>query len=641
MATVLFFIFLPFKKLRRNNCLMAVLLSVAIFSFNFILAQSGYVNASNGNMQREIKGIICQTPYSSDYSNSYVIKVLGENYKIRYVSEYDKGFKQGEKVSGRVILQENKDNTDYFENALSSKIYFNCFEGDDCLIATTGEKDFIYYYAGELKAWFVETISQKLSGENNAIAKAMSIGDRSGLSDKITTNFNYSGISHLLVVSGLHLSLWSLGIMKIMQKSEKTRRFMVPVGLFCLVGFIILTGLSVSVIRAGFMVGFVLISKAIKRHSDSLNSIGFAVTLIILTNPFSPYSASLWLSVLSTTGILVFYEPIRKWMSDFRVLKKLTRNPIFNFILTSVAISISTAISTMPVFIIKFNMMPIASVITNFLAVNIGLILMVSTVFGVFAHLLGLSLIADFLFFVVGVCGTFLQRVAEEIGSWRYSTISVASPIFKYFLLFSIFALIMAYVFKKHNIIVFKGVATMLSVLLVLVTLFTVSDDYNTMSVYIDNRAENTVAVVNFKGDTVLFGNPDKKQIRNIRNMMTRHNAKSINGFESFSEEARVVAAEFVFADENASGYKFNKLECGTEIIYKNVNLLLINNFPYENHFKKDIKYDIIILNMPIEDEFLWLNGLLRNENSLLLCVQKDEAVSIDCKREKFYATYN
>ena len=112
-ATVLFCLSLFFKKTRKSKIFLTVLLSVAIFSMSFITAQNEYIEISSEDMHREIEGVVCQTPTNSDYANTYIIKVYGENYKIRYVSEYDMGWVQGDTVSGKIILQENKENTDY------------------------------------------------------------------------------------------------------------------------------------------------------------------------------------------------------------------------------------------------------------------------------------------------------------------------------------------------------------------------------------------------------------------------------------------------------------------------------------------------------------------------------------------------
>ncbi len=648
-ATVLFCLFLLLKKTRNNKIILTVLLSVAVFSTSFIVVQNEYVNKSSGDMHREIKGVICQTPKISDYANTYIIKVYGEDYKIRYISETDRGFKQGDIVSGKVILQENKENIDYFESALASKVYFNCFENDETKLNSTNDKNMIYYYSGMVKEWFVSVVSHYLPCESGAISNAMSIGDRTRLSYETTTMFNYSAISHLLVVSGLHLSLWSLGIIKLLQKKEKIRKYVVPIGLACLVGYSILTGLSVSVIRAGLMVGFVLIGKLFRRDADSLNSIGCAVTFIVLSNPFSPFSASLWLTVLSTTGILVFYEPIKNWILSFKVFESSKENNFVNFVVTSISISLATAVFTMPVFIIYFKMMPIASLLTNLLAVDLAMVLMVSTVFGVLCHSLHLLWLSQLLFSIVGVIGTFLQTVAKTIGMWEYSTVSVASQIFDYFLIFVIFVVVITYFLKKKNINIFKGAATFLSVVFVLITLFTTAYDYNTVSIYINNENDNMIVLANYKRNTTIFGCPNKKQATTIRDIMMTHNAKKIDNIVTDAKNLSILMnlEENLLANENcrinelSDQYKVTKNEYGTEITYKNVKLLLINDLFYENCFENTIKYDIIITTMLSEDEKLYLSLLLQNENSVLLCVEDGETVSINCKWEKFYATYN
>lgn len=648
-ATVLFLLLIAFKKTRKNKVILTVLLSVMLFSISFVLAQSEYAKLINSNENKEIKGVVCQTPDSSDYAHTYIIKVFDENYKIRYVSEFDREFKQGDIVSGKITLQKNKENIDYFESALTSKIYFNCFETEESKLKITNEKNHVYYYSGLVKEWFRDVVATYLPSESGEIAKAMTMGDKSSLSDETTTMFNYSGISHLLVVSGLHLSLWSLGIIKILQKKEKIRKYVVIIGLGCLVGYSILTGLSMSVIRAGLMVGFLLVGKMFKRDSDSLNAIGCAVSVIVLSNPFTPYSASLWLTVLSTTGILVFSEPIKNWILGFKPFKKIEKYGFADFVISSVAISFATAVFTAPAFITHFKMMPIASVIANLLAVDLALILMVFTIVGVFFHLCGLLWLSQIIFSVVGVIGTFLQNVANIIGNSEYSTISVASPIFDYFLIFAIILLDVAFYLKSRNKNIFKGVVTVLSISFVLVTLFTTAYDYNAVSIHINNRNDNVIVISNYQGDTTLFGCPDKEQVRVVRDLMMTHNDKKIdNVFMSEIKTPTIMNLEkSLLADENckinqsSNQYEMVKRDYGTQITYKNVKLLLINDFSCENCFENTIKYDIIITTMQNEDEKQYLSSLLRNENSLLLNVEKGETISIDCKWEKVYVTYN
>ena len=114
---------------------------------------------------------------------------------------------------------------------------------------------------GEIKNWFTDIVDTYIPGESGAIAKAMTIGDKSEISDTTIDYFNYAGTSHLLVISGLHLTLWSIGIMRFIEKSSKLRKYTVIIGFACLLGYSALTGFSVSVIRAGAMIGAVLDGK--------------------------------------------------------------------------------------------------------------------------------------------------------------------------------------------------------------------------------------------------------------------------------------------------------------------------------------------------------------------------------------------
>lgn len=274
-ATVIFCVFIVFKKLRKYKFIIFSLFAVAIYIISFIFTQSIYINAENKfENQTKISGVVCQTPQETDYAFTYVIKLHNENYKIRYVSEDNKMFREGDVVSGIVTRSEEQFKDVFFENSLSSKIYFTFFEGEDTFIDKTGEINGFYKDLGTVKNWFSDIIDTYIPGESGAIAKAMTIGDKSEIPDTTIDCFNYAGTSHLLVISGLHLTLWSIGIMRFIEKSSRLRKYTVIIGLACLLGYSALTGFSVSVIRAGAMIGAVLVGKALHRDADSINSIG-------------------------------------------------------------------------------------------------------------------------------------------------------------------------------------------------------------------------------------------------------------------------------------------------------------------------------------------------------------------------------
>ena len=127
-ATVTFCLFIAFKKLRKYKFVVFSLFAVIIYIISFIFTQSTYINAEKQcEKPTKIIGVVCQTPQETDYAFTYIIKLSNENYKIRYVSEDNKMFREGDVVSGIVTRSDEQFKDVFFENSLSSKIYFTFY----------------------------------------------------------------------------------------------------------------------------------------------------------------------------------------------------------------------------------------------------------------------------------------------------------------------------------------------------------------------------------------------------------------------------------------------------------------------------------------------------------------------------------
>lgn len=531
-AIVIFCFLLPFKKLRKQMTVLFSLVAIVIYSVSFLFAQFGYYNVKE-NLQNtnEITGTVCQTPTISDYSFTYIIKCDDENYKIRYVTKDDKFLTEGDRVRINFNATEEENfNDDFFEYSLSSKIYFTVFEGEKTAIEQIKGENWYYSKIGRIKNSFSSVVDEYLPNGAGNMAKAMTIGERSQLEDRIVDYFNYSGTSHLLVISGLHITMWSLGIMKIFGRFIKSKKVLVALSLFTLFTYSAVTGFGVSVIRAGMLVGMVIVSKLFDRDADSLNSIGLALVVILMVNPFSVYSVSLWLTVLSTVGILVLSHPMIRLIENSCRRKQVPINNFTNFVINSFSISLSTSICTLPVFIVKLGMLPIGSIFANLIMVDLALLLMVLTVFGVALHLLSIHFLVRPIFMIVGLLADFLTLVAEKIGMADWSTISVSYKAFEYYLIALIFGVIIAFALRKSYKNIVKHIAVVLSVMFILTVCYTMAYDYNNPCVeflFMDNQP---VIMVKSGNTSFLMGDSRKKTLTNIKAMLNAHNEKALDG---------------------------------------------------------------------------------------------------------------
>ena len=615
VAAIIFCLILPFKVIRKNKFVLFALASVIAFSLSFMLCQFQYVQAEqNMGETVNVRGVVCQTPIHSDYAHTYVIKLENENYKVRYVTEDNRFFTEGTVVSGTVKIGiEEYTESDILESSLASRVYFTFFEDEEFRLNSTGEMNIFYKALGEIKNTFTSLTYSYIPSENGGIANAMTIGDRSGISSATTEQFNYAGSSHLLVVSGLHLSLWAFGIIKFLRKNSFLRRCAVPISFAVLLFYSALTGFSVSVIRAGAMVGAVIIGKALRRDADSLNSIGVGVAGILLFNPFAAYSVSLWFTVLSTVGILVFQKPLEKWIYSTSIGSRFGKFSLFRFLVSSSTVSLSATVCTLPVFIVCFEFLPWAAVLSNILMVDAAMIVMVTTVAGAMLHCLHIYPLAQLAYLISGALGGFLRFCAEKIGLAEWSGLPMSNEYYKIFLIATVILVLVAYTLRKRLPYIPKLSSVALTVTFVFISIISVLCDYNTPTVEISEINSQPIVHINYRGESVIIGSRDKSSVIWINDMLNRHGKKSpellvvTDTNESTFSQILNYQQTFYFSDvafcdridSLSMGGDFqidlSQYETHIEFSYDSKNIVYIYGETEENLFKNGKVYDTII----------------------------------------------
>ena len=221
-------------------------------------------------------------------------------------------------------------------------------------------------------------LSLKLRGrfvpEIGSVAAAVCVGDRSGLADSIQENYRYAGVAHLLVVSGLHLSLVTGVVGALLPRRRRTMRNLLMI--VAVLAFMALTGFTASVIRAGVMALLVCLASLLSESADSRTSLGAAVFLLTAFNPACAADAGLLLSVSATLGILLAneqFECFREQRAQRRREKKKQKTGrlerIFMGIANSIFLSAAAAVATIPVLVAIGGEISLFSVLTNLVAV--------------------------------------------------------------------------------------------------------------------------------------------------------------------------------------------------------------------------------------------------------------------------------
>ena len=300
------------------------------------------------------------------------------------------------------------------------------------------------------------------------------------------------------------------------------------------------------------------------------------------------------------------------WIKEKTRDKSISKLPLFNDLLASVAISFSTTVFTFPVFVFNYNTIPMASILSNFIMVNVALVLMLLTVFGVISHLLFLYPIARICFIITGILGKFLHYSAEKIGMYAWSTVSLNHKYYKYFFVLLIFAVIIVTIAKKHSFDLIKPVTAGLSVLFILTTLYCTGYDYNTPSVEIATSEDDLIILANSKGKSVLIGTNHNDVVRATEEMLSRHNKKTLDTIFVTEKKENTVSkiinlhnnfgkADVYFCNEK-SEYADESLYINLEntdcikIISNGQQISVVNSEKTENLFENAKDCDIIIV---------------------------------------------
>ena len=221
-----------------------------------------------------------------------------------------------------------------------------------------------------------------LEGSRLAIISAITLGEKRLLSNDVKDTFSAAGVSHILVVSGMHVGFIFLIIMWLMSILPYRRRWiMVCLGLVILWSYALLTGLAPSVVRATFMFSMMLIFKVMGEKYRIKHALFFSTTILLLCNPNTLFDVGFQLSYLAVAGIVYFYSLVYKRILTFK------SRPL-RWLLSSVAVTVSAQILTLPIVIYQFNQLPIYFIISNLFVTSFAPILFLGGVL-----LLGLSYI--------------------------------------------------------------------------------------------------------------------------------------------------------------------------------------------------------------------------------------------------------
>lgn len=210
-----------------------------------------------------------------------------------------------------------------------------------------------------------EIIEEVFPEDAFGFAKALLLGDRTDVDYETSTAFKDSGISHIIAVSGLHVSIL-FGLVYFV--SGRRRWLTALIGIPVVLIFAAIAGFTPSILRASIMQILMMAAMLLGKEYDRITSLSFAALVMMLVNPLVVSSVSFQLSFACMLGIILWSEPIRLWLMDKKRLGR-WKGKAVNWFSSGISVSLSAMVLTTPLVAVHFGTISLVSALTNLLTV--------------------------------------------------------------------------------------------------------------------------------------------------------------------------------------------------------------------------------------------------------------------------------
>ena len=203
-------------------------------------------------------------------------------------------------VSGKLILPNKNSNFklfNYRNYLLSKKIYY-IVKADSIKKIKNNNK--IHYL---IKQKIINHIN---SIPNNSYLKSFILGDNSSIPEETLSSYRQNGISHLFAVSGMHVTLLSSFLLKLLNKINKKELVNEIIVMAFLLFYMFIVSFSVSIIRATLMIVLAKLSKLLNIKLKTIEIFILVLIITLFLNPFYLFSISFQFSFIVSLYLIVF-----------------------------------------------------------------------------------------------------------------------------------------------------------------------------------------------------------------------------------------------------------------------------------------------------------------------------------------------
>lgn len=249
-------------------------------------------------------------------------------------------------------------------------IAFVCFAREEWEVKGHSEPSWLKARALQIRNYFRERMVEAgLSGQELAVSEALLLGQSSEIDPQLLASYSASGTLHVLSVSGMHVALVFVVLLKLLaplEKKKKGKWLSFAIQFLVIWFYAFMTGMSPSVLRSVTMLSVIIAGKIINRKSHLLNTLAASAIILLIADPMLCEDAGFLLSYCAVAGIVIVQPMIEQW---WKPQSKIVQ-PLWSLI----SVTIAAQIFTFPLGLYFFQQFPTWFILTNLVIIPLSTI---------------------------------------------------------------------------------------------------------------------------------------------------------------------------------------------------------------------------------------------------------------------------
>ena len=173
------------------------------------------------------------------------------------------------------------------------------------VLRCVGDSRFLAEALYQLRKRLTESICKNAKDKTAGILAVMTLGEKSVLDQEVKEQYQKAGISHVLVISGLHISMLGMGIYQLLRKCKRGVTAAALASFLLLSGYGCMVGNGASTMRAVIMFSVAMGGRIFGRAYDRATALALAVGVLVWQNPFLLLNAGFQFSVAAVSGVIL------------------------------------------------------------------------------------------------------------------------------------------------------------------------------------------------------------------------------------------------------------------------------------------------------------------------------------------------